>query len=111
MAVFNGANLSFTYTRLRPFTLDPRPNPNGVNDREFPNRQDRIAAQLVMTRGAWVSESRVGWNKTYLARLDAFLGVMGPNAPPEILPYGRRMPAFNITNSFATPRSWQGRVS
>ena len=26
-----------------------------------------------MTKGAWVSESRVGWNKTYLARLDAFL--------------------------------------
>ena len=38
MAVFNGANLTFTYTRLRPFTLDPRPNPDGVNDREFPNR-------------------------------------------------------------------------
>ena len=60
MAVLNGANLSFTYTRLRPFSIDPRPNPNGANDREFPNRQDRIAAQYVMTRGAWVSESRVG---------------------------------------------------
>ena len=44
---------------------------NKANDREFPNEQDRIAAQFVMTKGAWVSESRVGWNKTYLARLDA----------------------------------------
>ena len=105
VAVVNGANLAVTYTRLRPFTLEPRPVLNNANDREFPNEQDRIAAQLVMTRGAWVSESRVGWNRTYLARLDAFLGVMGPNAPAEILPYGRRMPAFNITNSFATPRS------
>jgi hypothetical protein len=105
VAVVNGANLAVTYTRLRPFTLEPRPVLNNANDREFPNEQDRIAAQLVMTRGAWVSESRVGWNKTYLARLDAFLSVMGPNAPAEILPYGRRMPAFEVTNLFATPRS------
>jgi Carboxypeptidase regulatory-like domain/TonB dependent receptor/TonB-dependent Receptor Plug Domain len=105
VAIFNGANLAVTYTRLRPFTLEPRPVLNNANDREHPNEQDRIAAQVVTTRGAWVSESRVGWNRTYLARLDAFLSVMGPNAPAEILPYGRRMPAFNITNSFATPRS------
>jgi outer membrane receptor protein involved in Fe transport len=105
VAIFNGANLAVTYTRLRPFTLEPRPVLNNANDREYPNQQDRVAAQLVTTRGAWVSESRVGWNKTYLARLDAFLSVKGPNAPPEILPYGRRMPAFSITNLFATPRS------
>ncbi len=105
ISMFNGANLGLTYTRLRPFTLEPRPNPNNINDREFPNEQDRVAAQLVMTRGAWVSESRFGWNKTYLARLDAFLGVMGPNQPAEVMPYGRRMPAFAITGLFATPRS------
>ena len=58
-----------------------------------------------MTKGAWVSESRVGWNKTYLARLDAFLSVIGPTQPAEILPYGRRMPAFNISGVFATRRS------
>ena len=86
VSMFNGANLGVTYTRLRPFTLEPRPNPNNANDREFPNEQDRIAAQFVMTKGAWVSESRVGWNKTYLARLDAFLGVIGPNQPAEVLP-------------------------
>ena len=27
MALFNGANLTLTYSRLRPFTLEPRPNP------------------------------------------------------------------------------------
>src|SRR5262245_18733857 len=105
VAIFNGANLAVTYTRLRPFTLEPRPVLNNANDREFPNEQDRVAAQMVMTRGAWVSESRFGWNRTYLARLDAFLSVKGPNAPPEVLPYGRRMPAFSITGLFATPRS------
>ena len=64
-----------------PFTLEPRPVLNNANDREFPNEQDRIAAQFVMTKGAWVSESRVGWNKTYLARLDGFLSTIGPNTP------------------------------
>lgn len=105
VSMFNGANLGVTYTRLRPYTLEPRPNPNNINDREFPNEQDRVAAQMTMTKGAWVSESRFGWNRTYLARLDAFLGVMGQNQPPEVMPYGRRMPAFAVTGLFATPRS------
>jgi carboxypeptidase family protein/TonB-dependent receptor-like protein len=102
VSVWNGANLGVTYTRLRPFTLDPRVHLNNSNDREFPNEQDRVAAQLVMTKGAWVSESRVGWNKTYLARLDGFLSTIGPNTPAEILPYGRRVGRINVTNLFAT---------
>jgi Carboxypeptidase regulatory-like domain/TonB dependent receptor/TonB-dependent Receptor Plug Domain len=105
VSILNGGNLAVTYTRLRPFTLEPRPVLDNANDREYPNEQDRVAAQLVLTRGNWISESRVGWNRTYLARLDAFLGVKQPNAPAEILPYGRRMPAFSITGVFATPRS------
>ena len=105
MAVFNGGHVAVTYTRLRPFTLEPRAVLNNANDREYPNEQDRVAAQFLMTRGPWVSESRFGWNRTYLARLDAFLNVKGPNAPAEILPYGRRMPAFSINSLFATPRS------
>ena len=102
VSVFNGANLGVTYTRLRPFTLEPRPVLNNANDREFPNEQDRIATQFVMTKGAWVSESRFGWNKTYLARLDAFLSNIGPNQPAEVLPYGRRLGRLDITGLFAT---------
>jgi hypothetical protein len=102
VSMFNGANLGVTYTRLHPFTLEPRPVLNNANDREFPNEQDRIAAQFVMTKGAWVSESRVGWNKTYLARLDAFLSNIGPNQPAEVLPYGRRLGRLDITGLFAT---------
>jgi hypothetical protein len=102
VSVWNGANLGVTYTRLRPFTLDPRVHLNNSNDREYPNEQDRVAAQLVMTKGAWVSESRVGWNKTYLARLDGFLNTIGPNTPAEILPYGRRVGRINVSNLFAT---------
>ena len=51
VSVMNGANLGVTYTRLRPFTLDPRPVKNNANDREFPNEQDRIAAQYVHDEG------------------------------------------------------------
>jgi outer membrane receptor protein involved in Fe transport len=102
VAVFNGANLGVTYTRLRPYTLDPRPVLNNANDRQFPNEQDRIAAQMVMTKGAWVSESRFGWNRTYLARIDGFLGTIGPNTPAEILPYGRRVGQLRISGVFDT---------
>lgn len=102
VAVWNGANLAVTYTRLRPFTREPRAFLNNSNDREFPNEQDRVAAQMVMTRGAWVSESRVGWNRTFLARLDGFLGTIGPNTPAEVLPFGRRVGRINISNLFAT---------
>ena len=102
ISMFNGANLAVTYTRLRPFTLEPRAFLNNTNDREYPNEQDRIAAQLVMARGAWISESRFGWNATALQRLDGALSIMGPNQPPEILAYGRRLPRFNTTSLFAT---------
>ena len=88
VAAFNGANLSFTYSRLQPFTVEPRPNPNNANDREFVNQQDRIAAQYVMTRGALVSESGLdGTNWTWRVRTVPV--VTGPNQPVEIMPYGR----------------------
>ncbi len=102
IAVFNGANLGVTYTRLHPYTLEPRPVLNNANDRQFPNEQDRIAAQFVMTKGAWVSESRVGWNKTYLARIDGFLNTIGPNTPAEVLPFGRRVGRLDISGLFAS---------
>ena len=52
-----------------------------------------------------MSESRVGWNKAYLARLDKFLSVIGPNQPPEIMPYGRRVASFSISGLFGTAHS------
>jgi len=55
LSVFNGANLATTYTRMRPWTLEPRFNVNGSNDRVFPNEQDRVATQFVMAHGQWVS--------------------------------------------------------
>jgi hypothetical protein len=103
LSVFNGATLSTTYTRLRPHTLEPRFNLNGSNDRVFPNEQDRIATQLVLTRGQWVSETRFGWNRTYLARLDEFFKVMDPTGQEEIGNFGRRVGLINISGLFSTP--------
>ena len=104
-AVFNGANSATTYTRLRPYAVTPRINLNGSNDRFFPSEQDRIASQFVWARGPWVSESRFGWNRTYLPRLDEFFNVRdpNPNKPEEYLAYGRAVPFINITNVFSGP--------
>jgi outer membrane receptor protein involved in Fe transport len=105
LSVFNGGNLSGTYTRMRPWTLEPRFNVNGSNDRVFPNAQDRVASQFVMAHGQWVSESRFGWNRTDLQRLDEFFKVMDPDtrAPGEIGNFGRRVGLINISGLFSTP--------
>lgn len=107
LSVRNGANLAVTYTRMRPYTLEPRFHVNGSADRDVPNAQDRIGAQYVMTTGSWVSESRFGWNLVDLDRWDAFFRVMDPNpgAPAEVTAFGRRVPFINITNVFSGPDS------
>jgi hypothetical protein len=107
LSVMNGGNLAVTYTRMRPWTLEPRFNVNGSNDRTFPNEQDRVAAQFVKAQGQWVSESRFGWNSTYLKRLDEFFNVMDPDprAPAEIGNFGRRVGLINISGLFSTPSS------
>ena len=104
--IVTGGNLTVTFTRMRPFTQNPTPTVNGANDRQFPNKQDRAAAQFVLTNGRWVSESRFGWNKTNLARLDAFFGVLDPNPNrTERALYDRRVPLINATGLFSTPSS------
>src|SRR5688572_17660034 len=107
LSVFNGANLATTYTRLRPYAVTPRINVNGSNHRFVPSEQDRIASQFVMAKGPWVSESRFGWNRTYLPRLHEFFNVRdpNPNKPEEYLAFGRAVPFINITNVFSGPSS------
>src|SRR5207247_10019119 len=78
-------NLSVTYSRMRPFTVTPSVAIDGANDRSFSNEQDRIAAQFVLSRNQWVSESRFGWNRTFLLRLDAFLDIKDPNKPERVI--------------------------
>lgn len=105
LALFNGATLATTYTRMRPWTLEPRFNVDGSNDRVFPNEQDRVASQLVVARGPWVYETRFGYNRTYLARLDEFFKVLDPKNQTEIGNYGRRVGLINISGLFSTPSS------
>jgi hypothetical protein len=100
---FTGGTLATTYTRMRPWTLEPRLNVDGSNDRVFPNEQDRIATQFTYARGEWVSESRFGWNRTNLSRLDQFFNVKDPSGAPEVGYFGRSVGLINISGLFTTP--------
>jgi outer membrane receptor protein involved in Fe transport len=101
IVVFNG-NLSATYTRMRPYTINP--SIYVANNQKFFNKQDRIATQYVLAKGAWVSESRVGWNRSFLDRVHDFWFVLDPNNAAETpkATVGRRMPLMNISNLFST---------
>jgi outer membrane receptor protein involved in Fe transport len=105
VTVVPSGNLSVTYTRMRPFTRTPTATVDGINDRDYPNKQDRVAAQFVLAHGSFISESRFGWNKTDLARLDGFFGVMQPGTTPadEAQIYDRRVGLINISGLFSTP--------
>lgn len=106
-AVLFGGNLSGTYSRSRPYALQPSIYVNGSDDQQFLNANDRVAAQYVTTRGAWVSETRFGWNRTTLDRVQAFWNVQNPNAPPttELLAVGQRISLFSVSGLFTTPSS------
>jgi len=99
--VFNG-NLSVTYTRMRPYTKNPSIYVS--NNQKFLNEQDRIATQYVMSRGPWVSESRIGWNRSSLDRVQDFWYVFDPSRPPEPVKtvVGRRIPLMTVSNLFST---------
>ena len=104
IAAVPGGNLSVTYTRMRPFALIPRLNVDGANDREFRHKQDRIATNFVLTRGRWVSESRFGWNKSDMERVDLFFEVRDPRRSEANI-WGRRMGQISVSGLFSTPSS------
>jgi hypothetical protein len=104
LALPRGGLLSVTYTRMRPFALIPTINVDGANDREFRHKQDRIAANFMVTRAQWVSESRVGWNKSDMEREDRFFQVKDPRRAEANI-WGRRMGQLSISGLFSTPGS------
>jgi hypothetical protein len=104
VGLVRGGNLSVTYTRMRPFSLIPRINVDGANDREFRHKQDRVATNFVLTRGRWVSESRFGWNKSDMERVDRFFEVRDPRRS-EVNIWGRRMGQISVSGLFSTPGS------
>jgi hypothetical protein len=105
--VILGGNLSVTYSRMRPTTVNPSIYVGDSNNQSFLNQQDRIAAQYVLSRGSWVSETRFGWNKTGLNREQSFWFQTNPanSAQPELTTVGNRIGLFSVSGLFTTPSS------
>src|SRR5205809_3280383 len=68
--VTNSSNFGITYTRLRPFGLDPSIDPS--NDRTYNYTQDRFTGNYTVGSPSWTSESRFGFNDSTMARLDQY---------------------------------------
>jgi hypothetical protein len=101
-----GGNLSVTYNRSRPYALQPSVFLNGSDDQSFLNANDRIAAQYVQTRVGWVFETRYGYNRTNLDRIQNFWNVSTPGTTsPELTEVGNRVSLLTISGLFASPSS------
>jgi hypothetical protein len=105
--VVHGGNLSVTYSRMRPVTVNPSIYIGTGNDQRFLNEQDRIAAQYVLAKGNWTSETRYGWNRSELNRLNDFWNALDPafSGTADLTDPGRRIPQIILTGLFATPTS------
>ena len=102
-----GGNLSTTFSRMRPETVNPSIYVGIGNDQRFLNEQDRIASQFVLARSNWTSETRVGWNRSELNRLNDFWNAIDPTVTGEVplTDPGPRVPMFTLSGAFATPTS------
>ena len=100
-----GGNLSVTYSRMRPETVNPSIYTGSGNDQRFLNEQDRVATQYVLAGGNWASETRFGWNRSSLDRLNDFWMQIDPGVSGEVdlTDPGRRIPMFTLAGGFATP--------
>lgn len=83
---------SVTLTRFRPTRVQPRVQ--AINSREFTGETDRTSAIFTYFRSRWTSESRYGYNKNVVDRLDAIFNVMDPNKTEGKFG-GRRIPCIN----------------
>jgi Carboxypeptidase regulatory-like domain/TonB dependent receptor len=107
LLVTKASNLTVAYTRNRPFGKDPNYNLNGSNDRTFDYAQDRLTFQYVLNRGQWVSETRVGYNRSDMVRLDQFFTFIDPDTP-ENVEWQRRVPRLSIQgiDTWGTAEVW-----
>ena len=93
--VTKSSNLTVAYTRNRPFGLNPNFYLNGSNDRTFNYAQDRLTFQYVLNRGPWVSETRFGYNRSDMLRLDQFFTFKDPKTPEKV-EWQRRVARLSI---------------
>ena len=91
------SSMAVTYTRGRPFGLDPRYYLDGANDRTYNYIQDRVSASFTTGRASWMSETRFGWNYNDMARLDKFFTAKDPSGVPEQIPWDRSLPRIDIS--------------
>ena len=101
------SNLSFTYSRNRPFGLDPRYNLNGSNDRTYEYFQDRVALQYTMGSSSWVSETRFGYNKSDMERTDQYFNFIDPDQG-ESIEFASRIPrmSFGFADGYGSAEIW-----
>ena len=86
------ASASVTWTRFRPTREEPRVQP--VNSRQFTGVTDRWTASTTLFGTHWTSESRYGYNKNVVDRLDAIFNIEDPNKKES--KFGaRRIPGIN----------------
>lgn len=102
VVVANG-NLSVTYSRMRPETVNPSIYTG--NNQRFLNEQDRVATQYVRAGRNWASETRFGWNRSSLDRLNEFWLVTDPRTTGsfDLTDPARRVGMFTLAGGFATP--------
>ncbi len=91
------SNLALTYTRMRPFGLDPRADVDGANDRTYEYVQDRFSASFTTGRATWTSETRFGYNYSDMARLDQFFLRKDPRNVTEKAPWDRSIARIGIS--------------
>ncbi|MBM3736679.1 MAG: TonB-dependent receptor [Acidobacteria bacterium] len=90
--ISDSMSASVTFTRFRPTAEQPRVQP--INSRQFTGVTDRVSAIFTYFKSRWTSESRYGYNKNVVDRLDAIFNVKDPNRA-ENKAGGRRLPCIN----------------
>jgi hypothetical protein len=103
----HGGNLSVTFSRMRPETVNPSIYIGTGNDQRFLNEQDRLAGQYALARGNWTSETRIGWNRSSLDRLNDFWMVLDPRVTgeEELTDPAHRVGQMTLSSGFSTPTS------
>ena len=92
--VTNSSNFAITYTRLRPYGLDP--SAIRANDRAYDYTQDRFTGSYTVGLRAWTFESRFGFNANTMSRLDQYYLLKDPKNSTERLQWGRSLPRLGV---------------
>jgi outer membrane receptor protein involved in Fe transport len=92
--VTQSSNFAVTYTRLRPYGLDP--SAIQANDRTYDYTQDRFTGAYTVGRRSWTFESRFGFNANTMSRLDQYFLLRDPKNTTERLQWGRSLPRLAI---------------